>query len=75
MAINGKRPKYETTHWWVMPKKAKIESQKEQSKRFLEKVQELADDGDLDLTEAEEKFELAMGKILLHERKLQISQG
>ena len=44
-----------------MPKKK--ESQKEQSKRFLEKVQELADDGDLDLTEAEENFERAIARV------------
>lgn len=47
-----------------MPKaKKKAESQKEQSKRFLEKVQELADDGELNLTDAEEKFERAMRAI------------
>ena len=46
----------------MMEKKAK-ESQKEQSKRFLAKVQELSEDGDLNLTEAEEKFEQAMTKI------------
>jgi guanylate kinase len=45
-----------------MPKKKK-ESQKDQSKRFLEKVQELEDAGELNPTEAEEKFERAMEKI------------
>jgi guanylate kinase len=46
-----------------MPKKKK-ESQKDQSKRFLEKVQELEDAGELNPTEADEKFEKAMKKIL-----------
>ncbi len=46
-----------------MPKKKKSESQKEQSKRFLEKAQELTDAGDLSPTEAEEKFKRAMDKV------------
>lgn len=46
-----------------MPKQKKSESQKEQSKRFLEKAQELADDGGLNPTEVEEKFEKVMVKI------------
>ena len=46
-----------------MPKKANKESQKEQSKRFLEKVQELEDAGELNPIEAEEKFEQVMRKI------------
>ena len=46
-----------------MAKKAKKESQKEQSKRFLKKVQELTDAGELNPTEADEKFERAMDSI------------
>ena len=46
-----------------MTKKKAKESQKEQSKRFLEKVQELVDDGELSPTEAEKRFERAMDKI------------
>ncbi len=46
-----------------MPKKKQKESQREQSKRFLETAQRLADDGELNLTEAEEKFEKVMQKI------------
>ena len=46
-----------------MPKK-KIElSQKEQSKRFREEVQKLIDAGELNPTEAEERFERAMETI------------
>lgn len=47
-----------------MPKKKRSESQKEQSKRFLEKVQELVDAGELSPTEAEERFERAMRRIV-----------
>ena len=46
-----------------MPKKTNTESQAEQSKRFLEKVQELVDAGELSPTEADERFERAMAKI------------
>ncbi len=47
-----------------MTKKPKAkESQREQSKRFLEKVQELVDAGELSPTEAEERFERAMDKL------------
>jgi len=46
-----------------MPKKKKKESQKEQSERFLQKVRELEDAGELSPTEAEERFERAMRKI------------
>ena len=47
-----------------MPKKKQAESQKEQSKRFLAKARELEADGELNLTEGEEKFERAFGKIV-----------
>lgn len=42
----------------------KPEKDIEQYKRFLEKVKELQDAGDLNPTEADERFERATGKIL-----------
>lgn len=44
-----------------MAKKAKQESQEEQSERFRKLVQDMEAAGDLNPTEAEEKFERAMG--------------
>ena len=52
-----------------MPKKKKAESQKEQSKRFLDKVQVLEDAGELNPTEGEEKFELGLEAIVRHREK------
>lgn len=46
-----------------MAKKQKSESDQEQYQRFLEKVQELVDAGELSPTEAEERFDLAMERI------------
>ncbi|MTJ04722.1 MAG: hypothetical protein FH759_08535 [Sediminimonas qiaohouensis] len=46
-----------------MAKKQKPESDDQQYQRFLEKVQELVDAGELNPTEAEEAFERAMQKI------------
>ena len=46
-----------------MPKKKKQESQKKQSERFLRKVRELEDAGELIPTEAEERFERAVARI------------
>lgn len=43
-----------------MPKKQKQESQQEQSERFRKVVQELIDAGELNPTEAEERFEQAL---------------
>ena len=48
----------------MMAKKAKQESQAEQSERFLKKVQELVDAGELTPTEADEAFERAMGRVV-----------
>ena len=47
-----------------MGKKPKSESDQEQYKRFLEKVQELVDAGELSPTEAEEKFDRAIKRVL-----------
>jgi hypothetical protein len=47
-----------------MAKKAKQESQAEQSERFLKAAQELVDAGGLSPTEAVERFERALGKVL-----------
>ena len=47
-----------------MPKRKSELSQKEQSKRFRDAVQELVDAGELSPTEADEKFERAMEKIV-----------
>jgi len=47
-----------------MPKKKNAETQEKQSKRFLKAVDDLEADGKLNLDEADEKFERAMGKIL-----------
>lgn len=46
-----------------MAKKQKTESDDQQYERFLEKVQELVDAGELSPTEAEERFERAMDRI------------
>ena len=46
-----------------MPKRKNKLSQAEQSKRFRETVQELVDAGELNPTEADERFERAMGKL------------
>ena len=47
-----------------MPKKKKQESQKEQSARFKKAVRDLVDAGELNPTEAEEKFERAVKRVL-----------
>lgn len=47
-----------------MTKKPKKESQKEQSARFEKAVQDMIDAGELNPTEAEERFERAMEKIV-----------
>lgn len=46
-----------------MAKKQKPESDDQQYQRFLEKVQEMVDAGELSSIEAEERFERAMKKI------------
>lgn len=46
-----------------MPKTKKQESQKEQSERFLKTVRDMIDAGELNPTDAEERFERAMDKI------------
>jgi hypothetical protein len=48
----------------MMAKKPKQESDQEQYQRFLEKVQELVDAGELSPTEAEERFDSAVERIL-----------
>ena len=47
----------------MMAKKAKQESQAEQSERFLKTVQEIVDAGELSPTEADERFERVMAKV------------
>jgi hypothetical protein len=47
-----------------MPKKKESLSPTEQSKRFLEEAQRLIDAGELNPTEAEERFELAVRTVL-----------
>lgn len=47
----------------MMAKKQKPESDDPQYQRFLKKVQELVDAGELNPTEAEERFERAMERI------------
>lgn len=46
-----------------MAKKAKQESQAEQSERFRKAVQDMVDAGELSPTEAEERFERAVKKV------------
>jgi hypothetical protein len=48
----------------MMAKKAKQESQEAQSERFRRLVQDMVDAGELNPTEAEEKFERAMQDIV-----------
>ena len=52
-----------------MAKKQKNESDQEQYQRFLEKVQELVDAGELSPTEADDRFDRAMEKIAQLEKK------
>ena len=47
----------------MMAKKAKKESQAEQSERFRKFVQELVDAGELNPTEADERFERVMSAV------------
>lgn len=47
----------------MMAKKPEKESPEDQFRRFQEKVQSMIDAGELSPTEAEERFERAMGKI------------
>jgi polyhydroxyalkanoate synthesis regulator phasin len=47
----------------MMAKKAKQESQEEQSARFRRLVQEMVDAGELSPTDAEKRFDLALRKI------------
>jgi polyhydroxyalkanoate synthesis regulator phasin len=47
----------------MMAKKAKQESQEDQSERFGRLVQDLVDAGELNPTEAQERFEQAMQKL------------
>ena len=47
-----------------MPKKKNEESEKEQSQRFLDGVQELVDAGELNPTEADERFDSAVNSVL-----------
>lgn len=46
-----------------MPRKGKPESQEEQSARFRKAVQDMVDAGELNPTEAEERFGWAMDKL------------
>jgi polyhydroxyalkanoate synthesis regulator phasin len=46
-----------------MPKKKDEISQTEQSERFRRAVKDMVDAGELSLTEADERFEEAMGRI------------
>jgi len=46
-----------------MPKKRKTETQAEQSKRFLDAVQELIDAGELNPIEADKQFDNALEKM------------
>ena len=46
-----------------MPKKKRVESPNEQFERFQKAVQDLIDAGELDPTEAEERFERGMQSI------------
>jgi lysyl-tRNA synthetase class II len=46
-----------------MAKKLEKESPQEQAKRFAKQVQDMIDAGELNPTEADERFERAMGKI------------
>ena len=46
-----------------MPKKKKTETQAEQSERFRRAVQELVDAGELNPTEADERFEKTLKQI------------
>ncbi len=48
----------------MMAKKQNKESPEEQFRRFQETVQEMVDDGELNPTEADEKFDRAMDKIV-----------
>jgi len=48
----------------VTKKKKPTNTDKKQSERFKELAKELEADGELNLTEAEEKFEQALGKII-----------
>lgn len=52
-----------------MAKKQKQESDQAQYERFLEKVQELVDAGELSPTEAEERFEAVVQKIVATSRR------
>lgn len=52
-----------------MPKKKRVEGPKEQFERFQKAVQDLIDAGELDPTEAEERFERAMANLLPHDRE------
>jgi polyhydroxyalkanoate synthesis regulator phasin len=47
----------------MMAKKAKQESQEEQSERFRKLVQDMVDAGELNPTDAEERFEKAMRNV------------
>ena len=47
-----------------MAKKPEKPDDKKQSQRFLDKVQELVDAGELSPTEADEKFDTAISRIL-----------
>ena len=46
-----------------MPKKKKQESQEDQSERFKKAVRDLIDAGELNPTEADEKFDRLMGNV------------
>ena len=46
-----------------MPKKKNEESQKQQSERFEKAVQDMIDAGELNPTEADDRFDRAMKKI------------
>lgn len=47
-----------------MPKKRSEESSEEQAKRFRKAVQALVDAGELNPTEAEERFERALSELI-----------
>jgi hypothetical protein len=52
-----------------MPKKKNPESQAEQSERFLRTVEELARDGEISPTEAQEDFERLMDNVKMPKKQ------
>lgn len=59
----------------MMAKKAKQESQAEQSEKFRRLVQDMVDDGDVDPAKAEAEFERLVGRIASIKPSSQGGQG